>query len=185
MQGSGKSSQYSRKRLRIIAEWVSERAVLYRPPAPRRAQLRMITPRRAENLLKSAVLASAYLQIQERTQDAPHGGQLIRRDGAKTAVKALICHRARVFGPGEGGKLAQAGRLRGDRNLVTQAPVPARDGYHEDDRVRQRQVQRARNDDDRPAASLFRSDDRIQVSQPDIARTQRLAHSLSSPSPAV
>lgn len=46
-------------------------------------------------------------QIEERAQDAPHGGQLIGRDGAKTAVKALIRHRTRVLGPGERRKLAQ------------------------------------------------------------------------------
>jgi len=73
-------------------------------------------------------------------QDAPHGGQLIGRDGAKTAVKALVRYRSRVFGPREGGKLAQTRRLRSDRNLVTKAPVPARDGYHEDDPMRQCQV---------------------------------------------
>jgi hypothetical protein len=44
-------------------------------------------------------------------------------------------------------------------------------------------VQRAGNDDDRPPASLFRSDDGIQVGQPHITRTQGLAHSSSSPSP--
>jgi hypothetical protein len=44
-------------------------------------------------------------------------------------------------------------------------------------------VPRAGNDDDRPPASLFRSNDGIQVSQPHIARTQWLAHSSSSPSP--
>jgi len=123
------------------------------------------------------------LQIQERAQDAPYGSQFIRSDRAKTAVKALICHRPRVLGPGEGGELAQARRLRSDRNLVTKTPVPARDGYHEDDRMRQRQVQRAGNDDNRPPAGLFRSDDRIQVSEPHVTRTQRLAHSSSSPSP--
>jgi hypothetical protein len=122
-------------------------------------------------------------KIQECAQDAPHGGQLIGCDGAKTAVKALICHRPRVFGPGEGGKLAKARRLRSDRNLVTKAPVPARDGYHKDDRMRHCQVPRAGNDDDRPPASLFRSDDGIEVGQPHIARTQWLAHSSSSPSP--
>lgn len=53
---------------------------------------------------------------------------------------------------------------------MTQATVPARDGYHEHDCVRQGQVQRAGNDDDRPTAGLFLSEDRIQVSQPDIAR---------------
>jgi hypothetical protein len=49
-------------------------------------------------------------EIQERAQDAPHGGQLIGCDGAKAVVEALICHRPHVFGPGEGGKLAQARR---------------------------------------------------------------------------
>ena len=125
------------------------------------------------------------LQIQECAQDAAHGGQLIGRDGAKTAVKTLICHRPRVFGPGEGGKLAQARRLRSDRNLVTKAPIPARDGYHQYDRMRQRQVQRAGNDDDRAPTSLFRSDDGIQVGQPHVTRTQWLAHSSPSPSPTV
>jgi hypothetical protein len=125
------------------------------------------------------------LQVQERTQDAPDGGQLTGGDRAKTALETLVCHRARIFGPGEGGELAQAGRLRGDRNLMTQSAVPARDRYHEHDRMRQRQVQRAGNDDDRPAAGLFRSDDGIQVSEPDIAGPQRLAHSSPIPSPAV
>jgi hypothetical protein len=123
------------------------------------------------------------LQIQECVQDAPHGGQFIRSHGAKTAVKALMCDRPRVFGPGERGKLAQTRRLRSDRNLVTKAPVPARDWYHEHDRMWQRQVERAGNDDDRPSASLLRSDDGIQVGQPHIARAQWLAHSSSSPSP--
>jgi hypothetical protein len=41
------------------------------------------------------------LQIQERAQDAAHGSQFSGRDCAETAVKALICHRPRVFGPGE------------------------------------------------------------------------------------
>ena len=127
----------------------------------------------------------ANLQIQECAQDAPHGGELIGSDGAKAAVKALICHGPRVFGPGEGGKLAQARRLRSDRNLVTKAPVPARDGHREHDRMWQRQVQRAGNDNDRSSASLFRSDDGIQVGQPHIARAQWLAHSSSSPSPTV
>src|SRR6266508_3066330 len=54
----------------------------------------------------------AKLQIQECTQDAAHGGQLIGGDGAKTAIKSLICYRPRVFGPGERGELAQARRLR-------------------------------------------------------------------------
>jgi len=49
---------------------------------------------------------------------------------------------------------------------VTKAPVPARDGDHEDDRVRQGQVPRSGNDDDRPPASLLRSDDGIKVGQP-------------------
>ena len=122
-------------------------------------------------------------EIQECAQDAPHGEQLIGCDGAKAVVEALICHRPHVFGPGEGGKLAQARRWRSDRNLVTKAPVPARDGYHEDDRMRQGQVPRSGNDDDRPPASLLRSDDGIKVGQPYIARPQRLAHSWFSPSP--
>src|ERR1700680_1595628 len=126
----------------------------------------------------------ADLQIQECAQDAPHGGQFIGSDGAKTAVKALIYHRPRVFRPGEGGKLAQARRLRSDRNLVTKAPVPARDGYRGYHLIGQRQGQWAGKKDDRPSASLFRSDDGIQVGQPHIAWAQWLAHSSSSPSPA-
>jgi len=113
-------------------------------------------------------------EIQECAQNAPHGEQFIGCDSAKAVVEALICHRPHVFGPGEGGKLAQARRWRSDRNLVTKAPVPARDGYHEDDRMRQGQMPRSGNDDDRPPASLLRSDDRIKVSQPYIARPQRL-----------
>jgi hypothetical protein len=78
----------------------------------------------------------AGLQIQECVQDAPHGGQLIGCDGAEAVVEALICHRPHVFGPGEGGKLAQARRWRSDRNLMTKAAVLARYGNHEDYRMR-------------------------------------------------
>lgn len=127
----------------------------------------------------------ANLQVEECAEDAPYGGEFPGRDRAETLVEALICHRPGVFGPGEGRELAQAGRLRGDRDLMTQPPVPAGNRHHKDDRVRQHQVPRAGDDNDRAAACLFRSDDRIQVSQPDIAGPQRLAHSSSSPSPVV
>lgn len=125
------------------------------------------------------------LQVQERAQDAPNGGQLAWGDSTETVIETLVCHRARVFWLGEGGELAQARRLRSDRDLMPQPAVPARDRYHEHDRMRQRQVQRAGDDNDRSAAGLFRSDDGIQISEPDIAGPQRLAHSPSSPSPAV
>ena len=125
------------------------------------------------------------LQVEKRAQDAPDGGQLTGSNGAETVVEALVRYRARVLRPGEGGKFAQARRLRGDRNLMPQSPVPACDRYHEYHRMRQRQVQRAGNDDDRAAASLFRSDDGAQVCEPDVAGPQRLTHSSPSPSPAV
>ena len=48
------------------------------------------------------------LQILERTQDAPYGGQLIGRDGTKTVVKALVGNCTSVLGPTEGRKLGQA-----------------------------------------------------------------------------
>jgi len=68
---------------------------------------------------------------------------------------------------------------------MAQSAVPAGDRYHEHDRVRQREVQRAGDDEDRSAASLFRSDDGVQVREPDITGSQWLAHSSPSPSAAV
>jgi len=50
--------------------------------------------------LRAELAALANLQIQERAQDPPHGSQLIGHDGAKAAVKALICDGPRVFPAG-------------------------------------------------------------------------------------
>ena len=139
-------------------------------------------PLRDRLTVRSGLAAS---QVQERAHDAPNGSQLIGCHNAKAAPEALMGHRAQVFGPGEGGQLAQARCLRSDRDLMAQAPIPARYRHHEDHTVRQREVQRAGDDDDWPAAALFRGDDRVQVGQPDIAGAERLTHSSPSPSAVV
>lgn len=65
---------------------------------------------------------------------------------------------------------------------MTQAPVSTRYQHNEDDRVRERQVPRTGDDYHWPMTSLFRTNYWTKAGQPDIARTQRLAHSLSRPS---
>jgi hypothetical protein len=51
------------------------------------------------------------LQVKERAEYPPHGGQLVRGNGADTAVQALVGDRPGVLGAGERRQLAQSRRL--------------------------------------------------------------------------
>jgi len=59
--------------------------------------------------------------------------------------------------------------LRQYRDLVAQSAITAGNGRDEHHSMRQREMQRTRNDHCGTAPSLFRADHRVEINEPDIA----------------